>query len=1067
MKTICNKMGSNFGPRVAACILSLMLLPAFTLLAQTEGPFPAQCGMTDDSTSNTPAEPMPGACGNTSDLYLSHERHLPDTGAQPIRVRANFIILQRADGSGNFQNNTEDVAFLNDWFYKCNERLRNLWGTSSCSPLVRNAKIQIVPNWIFLADTSQGEYRWNNDNGPGSSYYAEYLSWYLNSFDTQITQNTSIPKGINVYFTVDKSIYLAMVVNQTIDSPSTNESFNYVWSAIKPTDTSLVRSSRIHIPNLYLKYWWFKNRPETVEGGTPFSTTRQWLVDEGVVLAHEFAHCFVQEYTHIENDTPCTNHLLNQANTPRSTLREKDVQYMHRAFARTNLRQFIECDVSYHTPGNSQTDRVVTIDEVWDMNMRFYSHIVVKTGATLRITCEVLMPENGRITVERGAKLIVDGGTVRRANTCTPQELWTGVAVHGNAAAAQPGINDVLTSTQAGVVVLKNNGMIEGAIVGVTTRYTQDWDIPDYRGGVVDAANFTFRDCRKGVEFMKYDFPNKSKFKSVTFERTTAGTMQTGVSIWDTDTIHFDSCLFRNMVEDGIRTIDARYVVGSKNRITGSKRAIYSGATFPLSSYFKIGHLGLNGDFRNVFENNTVGIRATANTFGEVFSNDFANYDFDVALNGTTRTTVTDNLFEGSAAGMQLDKTGFNDNRLLCNVYEGNRLGNNIAGSNLGFRFRQEEFNTLDHDLFIQGDTTNSEFGEIPNQGGENAATWNFFTLDQDENIKTSTVFPFNNTVSFTYYFPQTSPTVRTEPKCASNDTTCNLHSNFEYKATLGQNSISCSYPDPNNPPCTTKGCLESLRQKIGLIERQEPDPLVSELRDSFLQMVTERERITDELINQYRATNDWEEIDTLLLEDPNPFNNRRYVGIQMERQFYVKTGEVLDSFPVSTFDDVDFVTIQRINLERMVDSNFVLDSIQASELLSIALSQSSEAGYAQSLLLFLTGQVFMPELPELEVEEREFYPVQKPKIEHLISVYPNPTKNRLSIEISKYSIDDGIVTLKIFDLLGQVKFYQPISSLPYKKELNLETWTPGFYVVCVMDIQGRIVGFNKILLSY
>lgn len=1055
--------GPIFWPRVAASLLSLMLLPMFTLLSQTEGPLPAQCGMTDDSTSNTPAEQLPGACGNTSDLYLSHVRHLPDTGAQPIFVRANFIILQRADGSGNFQNNTEDVAFLNDWFDKCNERLRNLWGTSTCTPLVRNAKVQIVPNWIFLADTSQGEYRWNNDNDPTTLKETRFPTWYLNSFDSQITQNPSIPKGINVYFTVDKSIYLAMVVNQTIDSPNTNESFNYWWSAFQPTFSSLNRTSRIHIPNLYLKYWWFKNRPETVEGGTPFSTTRQWLVDEGVVLAHEFAHCFVQEYVHWDN---CSNHLLNTANTPRTTLRELDVQYMHRAFTRTNLRQFIDCDVSYHTPGNSLTHRVVTIDEVWDMNMRFYSHIVVKTGATLRITCEVLMPENGRITVERGAKLIVDGGTVRRANTCSPQEFWSAIAVHGNAAAAQPGINDVLTSNQAGIVVLKNSGMIEGAIVGVTTRYAQDWDIPEYRGGVVDAANFTFRDCRKGVEFMKYDFPNKSKFNSVTFERTTTGSMQTGVSIWDTDTIRFDSCLFRNMVEDGIRTIDARYVVGSKNRITGSERAIYSGATFPLSSYFKIGHLGLTGDYRNIFEDNTVGIRATANAFGEVFSNDFANYDFDVALNGTIRTTVTDNLFDGSAAGMQLDKTGFNDNRLLCNVYEGNDVGNNIIGRNLGFRFRDEEFNTLNHDLFIQGDTSNSQFGQIPNQGGANAATWNLFTFNQDENIKTSTVSPFNNTLSFDYFFPEVSPTVRTEPKCPSNDSNCGSQSNFQKFETGGDDVISCSYPDPNNPPCTTKGCLESLRHKIGLIERQELDPLVSELRDSFLQMVTERERITDELINEFRSTNDWDEIDSLLLEDYNPFNARRYVGIKLDRQIYSQVLQALDSFSVSTLDDSYFVDVQRINLERMVDSNFVLDSIQASELLSIALSQSSEAGYAQSLLLHLTGQVFMPELPVFDVEERDAEVIQKIKSENLINIYPNPAKNKIFIEIIDQSIINEGARLEIFDAFGTIKMNKPNTNWSNRIEINLENWMPGLYFVIIRDRYGNVMGINKVMLS-
>lgn len=160
--------GGDFWPRISTSLVALILLSWFPLNAQTTGPIPPQCGMTGDSIGNPPSGELSVACGITSDLFSSHTRHLPDTGAQAIRIRADFIILQRADGSGNFQNNTDDVAFLNDWFDKCNERLPNLWGSSTCSPLFRNAKVQIVPNWIFLPDTSQGEYRWNNDNDPAT-----------------------------------------------------------------------------------------------------------------------------------------------------------------------------------------------------------------------------------------------------------------------------------------------------------------------------------------------------------------------------------------------------------------------------------------------------------------------------------------------------------------------------------------------------------------------------------------------------------------------------------------------------------------------------------------------------------------------------------------------------------------------------------------------------------------------------------------------------------------------------------------------------------------------------------
>ena len=255
--------------------------------------------------------------------------------------------------------------------------------------------------------------------------------------------------------------------------------------------------------------------------------TRTWLVGEGIGLAHEFGHSFIDDYVHWDG---CTNHLMRtRVNSgERNVLRVTDVGNIHRNLARTNLRRFVDCGETYNT---TSADRQVTTNETWDLNMRCYANVVVKTGAILTITCEILMPQEGTITVERGAKLIIDGGKVTRANTCSPSQFWRGIIAQGNSALPQPDPNGAIAPNQSGVVQLKGYGMIESAIIGVATKGHPQWDIPEFRGAVVDATNFTFQDCRKGVEFMKYDLPNRSKFTNVFFGKTATGSMHTGVSI--------------------------------------------------------------------------------------------------------------------------------------------------------------------------------------------------------------------------------------------------------------------------------------------------------------------------------------------------------------------------------------------------------------------------------------------------------------------------------------------------------------------------------------------------------
>lgn len=1030
------------------------------LTAQATDPLPVVCG--GASSGSEPESEFQPSCSNTSPLKTQNTPHIPHIDARSIRVNANFIILQKINGTGNFQDITEHRAFLDDWFNACNERFSNLWGSSDCSPLMRDAKVQIVPNWIFLPDPDQGEYNWNNDNNSGGNECPTETNWWLEDLDESISTNPNIPKGINVYLTVDGSIYNQMVVAGTINDPEA-AGMNYVWCSEWPDQSDLTAKSRISIANLYLKYWWFQNHPNVV--GQPFSTTRQWLVNEGVVLAHEFGHSFIRCYNH---DNTCTNHLMNDSNQGgnRSVLRPDDVGCLHRNLAISNLRQFIDCDESYNpsnTPFTTTTfDRIVATNQIWDHNMRQYSNITVRTGATLTLKCKLLMPYNGVIKVERGAKLIIDGGEVYRANTCLPTEFWRGVAVAGNSAKAQPSASATLANDDAGVVILINSGKIEGAVVGVTTQRIPGLYEPQYWGGLVDANDFTFEDCRKGVEFMQYNYVNNSKFTKTRFLRTSSGSSYAGVTIWDTDGLLFEECTFNNMVDNGIRSWDAVFTVNKKNKFGGSDYGILAGATMLLlQGQITVGQLGQSGTDRNLFKNNVHGIVSTANANVEIFSNDFENSNFDVIVDGYAQSALIQNNFVGSGVGNEFKNTAGLPNTTLCNYYSGNVVGTSIKGNNPGFLFRQEDFNTLTHDLYLVNN--GSVKGEIQfMQGSNGAARWNYFTANKPENIKANSAI---QTETFRYFHPNPSIDARLKPKCALNDDPCIPESNFEVYSATGPSFSNCMFPDPNEEtPCETEPCYSALKQTIAekqALYHQNPS---MELKAELQTLVSQREKAVTAILSAYLENNDWSSVEDLLNNDLNGFNRRRLVSAKMMQRQFGAAQNLLQNFPIGGIDDQYFVDVQTINLARLSDSTFVLTPAQDAQLTAIAEAPSPESGYAQSLLGLLTGRVFTPELPDVVTERQQ--QATAPNSDSWLEIAPNPADEQLRVSLLKMQYNQERLVLELRDLgTGRLVYAMEmpevnVGILPVKQ-------LPGGLYVLTLRNDHTILEVKKVLVQH
>ncbi|MGB3946376.1 MAG: right-handed parallel beta-helix repeat-containing protein, partial [Bacteroidia bacterium] len=218
---------------------------------------------------------------------------------------------------------------------------------------------------------------------------------------------------------------------------------------------------------------------------------------------------------------------------------------------------------------------VVDSDETWDFDINMYQDVFVTNGATLTIKCKLNMANMGRIVVDREAQLIIDGGTVTSI-----WKMWRGIQVHGYYYSSQQ------VAGEQGKVILKNGAIIENAYEGIVTlkkdnNGNSDWN---YTGGIIQAQNATFRNCRKAVAFLSYrnfnpstnaTTNNISYFRNCVFETTQQlndpnVNLDDHVSLYNVQGIRFLGCDFSNtapaganqgVIQNGIKSIDASYTV--------------------------------------------------------------------------------------------------------------------------------------------------------------------------------------------------------------------------------------------------------------------------------------------------------------------------------------------------------------------------------------------------------------------------------------------------------------------------------------------------------------------------
>lgn len=305
-----------------------------------------------------------------------------------------------------------------------------------------------------------------------------------------------------------------------------------------------------------------------------------WIRNWGDLLLHELGHMFGNVLHHSwtvdRNGFDCTD-------TPQGTVSTPSNNYMSYGFRGAwtpcqlglmhwqvfaEWSSYIKDD--YCERNESETITIETGEHItWNSPRLLQGDLEVESGASLKIKCLVSLPENGRIIVERGGKLILEGATL--TNLCG--DMWSGIHLWGNPNEDQfPVYNSPDQAT-----LLCYSSTIEHALDAITTgKYDDngfDWNFCG--GASFYITNSEFRNCRRSIQMLSYHnklngYPvgNISVVQSTDFiqdeELNSSVSIFPWVTMWDVEGVQFRDCKFEDEhnsdpTHNAVYTINAGY----------------------------------------------------------------------------------------------------------------------------------------------------------------------------------------------------------------------------------------------------------------------------------------------------------------------------------------------------------------------------------------------------------------------------------------------------------------------------------------------------------------------------
>ena len=971
---------------------------------------------------------------NICTFLQNHEDDIVSQMGDKIKIRTNIIIMQRNDGSGNFDiDNPSHLTYLQNVFSYLNSKISNLTNEScnlvnpfyysdynnSCS--VENSptfypklNVEFVPNFIEIQD----DYGWNHRNDHGYLYETDkpFLRYIFNL----AKQKPGYLSGINVILTEDRDAWEYIDDGENPFGIVPDKYYGHAYS-MHPNFNDLNDDYLVwHFPNLFsgkylseLYYGW---------------TEEQNKIKNANGMIHEYGHLLLGLY-HTDD---CENGIMNPSGTPNDAYKKvitgNQVRQWYLTMMTSNIRNVIECEDNVSLPTLN-----VDTDEIWTNNFKILGDIVVKSGKSLTIKCELNFMPNAKIFVEKGAKLIVDGGKLTSA--CGSK--WEGIIVYGDPT------KDHTNLAAHGIVETKNGAIIENAEFGIGNHKFSHF--LNNSGGIVKCDNSNFINCDVGIRLAPYKFENEGYVNNCSFMNGEWGIYLKGVS-----GIEIKGSLFEAL-ERGINAFDSKLDVKEANifRII-SDAGIASLATSPGAASMVV----TNNHFVSCQNYGITLSGNTANATQDISENYFENCWFAIDVDGDNNYHARDNRFNSCSYGVLSWASNDFVNDVKCNEMLYTRYGSiymlyrNSQSSFLGNNFLESAAGQYKFDFRAQNATIAME------QGDKSHPAMNYFWSTDD--IETE------NSELFTYFKPNTS-IPRTDPQNPGNY--------FE------DNSISSDQWNCGTPPVpvVTDVQIRLLKDeycRLLLLYRSNPGNLL------YKQMFYQISRLFHLNYYYWSIQNEqsitWQKIDELLsLMCGYKWKIRRY-GLNLYHGDIAKAESILNELadprlyelpivPDDLSDEsrISFITTQRINLRYLkADSTFQFTNADIDALRTEAERNIPERAYARSLYTLATGDLLPRVLPEEGLQPRESDVIIN---ETGWTLSPNPASNILTVTYKGKGEISGKIL--VYGTDGRLMLDIPTRfSERSNIELNVSLLESGIYMFLLTDNNNSVIFKDKFI---
>jgi len=707
-------------------------------------------------------------------------------------------------------------------------------------------------------------------------------------------------------------------------------------------------------------------------------------------------------------------------------------------------------------------DLVINSDTDWDQ--RFVSgNVIIREGATLTIHGIASMAANSKIIVEKNADLIIDGGIITSCH-----DEWKGIVVEGNGASNSQSL--------AGKVTLLNNAIIENARTAISMDPTHlGWPaVSQHWGGLVEADNSTFRNCRRAVAFMKYGtgfIEDQSYFKNCNFENIET----TAVTIWSNNNVTFEGCTFDGIKNRGIYAYDSEVIVKDQCTFSNQPTGVDIITTYPIPFAPLI---GLEGTLANDFQCSKYGVFAQAmgnSKALEIKNNNFLGGLYGVHINGLSSYEIVGNDMLGSYTGVEPISTGSgtHTNIITNNNISSMTYGSHAVHDNANLEYLDNCFGSNSTaDVYVNSGAIFVEQGSLPEANGNCFTKGGVPEIDNSQN-DTIKLWVWENEPSNSCEFPTVN----------FNDDSYKVKVDIEATGKVSSPCGSMSSPGIINvrtfcsgPFKTKQQILDKIAEIQSAIINIENDSSLSQVYKDYLLRIYKRclhklqvqimvVILLPESEDADGIGHDGQRIEAAInYASSLPLFEQQILayGLMVNTGQLTRARQYINGIASTSTSETNFVWAQNINLDYLSDvQNYVLSPQAESTLFAIGKGIAPLDGYARSIYEVITGTRVMMDIPN---PHNTIRPRSSKNSSDVVeySIYPNPsTGQTLTLSIEGLPKFEGF-SLSIIDIYGKMMLSERINSAQHV--INTSEFANGTYVITVVNSKGEVEHVEKVI---